>query len=287
MAIKDMLLPLTTWPVPTGARAVETAIALAGALGAHISAVACELDLQSPVGLYADPLGVRGILAADRRKSAENALALVDRFATQASKAGVSHNHTLMNCPPLDLAGRLAGAARFCDISLMPLADGDGAAQDVAERLVFDSGRPLLIFPEEPQGNQGDQGKLRASLETVAVAWDFSRPSARAVADAMPLLRRAKEVRFFTVVDDKAIKDAGLGDVLAKHLARHGVDANMEDVRSGGRPIGRVLEAYLADHKADLLVMGAYGHSRMREFILGGATDSMLTHPPTWVFMSH
>jgi nucleotide-binding universal stress UspA family protein len=61
----------------------------------------------------------------------------------------------------------------------------------------------------------------------------------------------------------------------------------MEDVRSDGRPIGRMFEAYVAEHKADLLVMGAYGHSRMREFILGGATDNMLTHPPTWVLMSH
>ena len=281
MAIKDLLLPLTTWPVATGTRAVENAIALAGALGAHVTAMACELDIQSPIGLYADPMGVRGILAADRKKSAENARALVDVFATQAAKAGVSHDHTLLTCPPLEAAARAAGAARFCDISLVPLKDGESAGQELAEQLVFESGRPILVFPEEPKR------ELRPSLERVVVAWDFSRPSARAVADAMPLLRRAKEVRFFTVVDDKAIKDAGLGDVLARHLARHGVDATMEDVRSGGRPIGRVFEAYVADNNADLLVMGAYGHSRMREFILGGATDNMLTRPPTWVLMSH
>jgi nucleotide-binding universal stress UspA family protein len=281
MAIKDLLLPLTTWPAPTGARAIESVIALAGALGAHVSAMACELDIQSPIGLYADPMGVRGILAADRKKSAENARALVEMFATQAAKAGVSHDHTLMNCPPLELPARLAGAARFCDIALVPLKDGDGSEQELAERLVFESGRPILVFPAEPKR------ELRPSLERVAVAWDFSRPSARAVADAMPLLRRAKEVRFFTVVDDKAIKDAGLGDGLARHLARHGVEATMEDIRSGGQPIGRVLDAYVTENKADLLVMGAYGHSRMREFILGGATDNMLTHPPTWVLMSH
>ena len=281
MAVKDLLLPLTTWPVRTGARAVENAIALAGALGAHISAMAFELDIQSPIGLYADPVGVRGILAADRKTSAENARALVDAFATIAAKAGVPHDHTLVHCPPLEVSGHLARAARLCDLTLVPLKDGEGTGQELAERLVFESGRPILVFPEEPKG------ELRPSLATVAVAWDFSRPSARAVADAMPLLRRAKAVRFFTVVDDKAIKDAGRGDTLARHLARHGVDASMENVRSGGRPIGRVFEAYLAEHEADLLVMGAYGHSRMREFILGGATDNMLTRPPTWVLMSH
>ena len=281
MTIKDVLLPLTSYPVPTATRAIESAVALAGNLAAHVSAIAFEMDIQSPIGLYVDPVGVRGILAADRKKSAENARALVSTFATVASKGGVAHDHTLIHCPPLEIPARLAGAARFRDISVVPLKEGDGAEQEIAERLVFDSGRPVLIFPQEPKR------ELPSSIETVAVAWDFSRPSARAVADAMPFLQRAKHVRFFTVVDDKAIKDAGLGDTLAKHLARHGVEATMEDVKSGGRPIGRVFEAYVADHKADLLVMGAYGHSRMREFILGGATDNMLTRPPTWVLLSH
>jgi len=176
---------------------------------------------------------------------------------------------------------RLAGAARFCDMAAVPLKGGDGAGQDIAERLIFESGRPVLVFPEEPER------ALRPAIETVVVAWDCSKPSARAVADAMPFLAQARQVRFFTVIDDKAIKDAGLGETLAKHLARHGVESSMEDVRSGGRPIGRVFEAYVAEHKADLLVMGGYGHSRMREFILGGATDHMLTRPPCWVLLSH
>jgi nucleotide-binding universal stress UspA family protein len=281
MTIKDVLLPLTSYPNPTGTRAIENAVALAGNLGAHISAIAFEMDIQSPIGLYADPLGVRGILAADRKKSAENARALVSTFAALAGKGGVSHDHTLVRCPPLEVPERVARTARFCDISLVPLKDGERGEREIAERLVFESGRPVLIFPEKPKR------ELRPSIETVAVAWDFSRPSARAVADAMPFLQRAKQVRFFTVFDDKAIKDTGLGDTLAKHLARHGVEATMEHVKSGGRPIGRVFEAYVADHKADLLVMGAYGHSRMREFILGGATDDMLRRPPTWVLLSH
>jgi nucleotide-binding universal stress UspA family protein len=74
---------------------------------------------------------------------------------------------------------------------------------------------------------------------------------------------------------------------MAGHLARHGVEATMEDIKSGGRSIGEVFESYVEEHKVDLLVMGAYGHSRLREFILGGATESMLTRPPTWVLLSH
>src|SRR5512140_485256 len=151
MTIKDALLPLTSYPEPTGKGAIETAVALAGNLGVHVSAVAFEMDIQSPIGLYADPVGVRGILAADRKKSAENARALVSTFAALASAGGVSHDHTLMQCPPLEVPARLAKAARLCDVALVPLRGGDGAGQEIAERLIFESGRPGLISPEAPE----------------------------------------------------------------------------------------------------------------------------------------
>jgi nucleotide-binding universal stress UspA family protein len=281
MAIKDILLSLTSYPVPTATGAVEAALALAGHLGAHVSAAMFEMDIQSPVGLYADPVGIRGIIAAERKKSAENARALVDTIATLARKRGVAHDHVLMQCRPLDVPRRLAGAARFRDISIVPLPEARAAEQEIAEHLVFESGRPVLVFPEDAKQKQAE------SIDSVAVAWDFSGPAARAVADAIPLLKRAKEVRLFTVVDDKAIADAGLGPNMAKHLARHGVEAVMEDVKSGGRPIGKVFADYADEHKSNLLVMGAYGHSRLREFILGGATASMLSRPPCWVLLSH
>ena len=126
MTIKDVLLPLTSYPDPTGKGTIETAILLAGKLGVHVSAVAFEMDIQSPVGLYADPVGVRGILATDRKKSAENARALVSTFATLASTAGVSHDHALVHCPPLDIPTRLAAMARFCDLAMVPLKGGAG-----------------------------------------------------------------------------------------------------------------------------------------------------------------
>ena len=138
-----------------------------------------------------------------------------------------------------------------------------------------------MIFPE------GSKRELSASVKNVAMAWDFSRPATRAIADALPLLKQAKQVRVFTVVDDKPIDKSNSMAKLAAHLARHGVEVVPEDVKSNGRAIGDVFEAYVADHKIDLLVMGAYGHSRVREFILGGATRSILKHPPTWVLLSH
>ena len=88
--------------------------------------------------------------------------------------------------------------------------------------------------------------------------------------------------RVFTVIGDKPIGKSNSGARLARYLAEHGVEVVLEDGASRGRPIGAVFEAHINQHQIDLLVMGAYGHSRMREFILGGATDSILSRPPTW-----
>jgi nucleotide-binding universal stress UspA family protein len=119
------------------------------------------------------------------------------------------------------------------------------------------------------------------------VAWDFSRPATRAVADAMPILEKAKRVCVLTVTNEKSIDTRRSGAELAKHLARHSVEVVLDEVDAKGRSIGDVFEAHLTYRNANLLVMGAYGHSRIREFILGGATKSMLTRPPLPIFLSH
>jgi len=281
MTIKDILLPLTSYPTPTQKCAIESAVALAATMGALVEAVAFEVNVQSPVGLYADPIGVAGILAADRKKSADNAHQLLDAFEAIVKGVGIAYERRLLGCRLLEIPEHLAREARLCDLAMVPLRGPDASEQDIVEQLVFESGRPILVFPEDPDR------MLPASLDNVAVAWDFSPPAARAVADALPFLRRAKRVRVFTVIDDKPIDKSHSVVRLAKHLARHGVEVVSEDIKSDGHAIGNVFKNYVAKHKADLLVMGAYGHSRIREFILGGATKSILLHPPTWVLLSH
>lgn len=281
MAIRDILLQLKSFPVPTENQTIENVVGLAETFKAHVSAVVFEMDIQSPIGLYADPLHVSAILAADSKKSAANARELLGAFETIAIRRGVQHDRTLLRAKPLDIPKRLNEEARLHDVSVVALQDADGAAQDIAEYLIFESGRPVLILPDDAKR------ELPRSLDNIAIAWDFSRPATRAISDALPLLQQAKHVCVFTAVDDKVIKKSKSGATLSQHLMRHGVEATMEDVQSKGRSIGDVFNAYVADHKIDLLVMGGYGHSRMREFILGGATMSMLAHPPTWVLISH
>jgi nucleotide-binding universal stress UspA family protein len=119
------------------------------------------------------------------------------------------------------------------------------------------------------------------------VAWDFSRPAARAVADALPVLEKAKRTCVVTVTNEKLIDTKRSGPELAKHLARHGVNVVLDTVDAAGRSVGDVLESYVASRNADVLVMGAYGHSRIRDFILGGATKSMIARPPLPILLSH
>jgi nucleotide-binding universal stress UspA family protein len=150
-----------------------------------------------------------------------------------------------------------------------------------AESIIFGSGRPTVVLPHARKRTES------FALDTVMVAWDFSRPATRAVADAMPILEKAKRVCVLTVTKEKSIDTRRSGAELAKHLARHSVDVVLHEVDSKGRRIGDVFEAHLTYRHANLLVMGAYGHSRIREFILGGATKRMPARPPLPIFLSH
>jgi nucleotide-binding universal stress UspA family protein len=280
MKLKDILLPLTSYPIPTEARSIENAVVLAKRMGAQMSAIAFAMDIESLVGLFTDPIGSGGILATDRKKSADNASDLLSIFEMIGTRHGIEFDHSLLHCDPLNVPQRVVEEARFRDVTIVALREGDAAGQDIAARLLFESGRPIVVYPDDAKR------ELNSPLENVAVAWDFSGPSTRAITDALPLLQEARQVRVFTVVDDKLIAKSKSGERLAKHLARHRAEVSIEDVKSEGQAIGSVFQAYVSEHNIDLLVMGAFGHSRMREYILGGATRSILSRPPTWVLLA-
>ena len=120
-----------------------------------------------------------------------------------------------------------------------------------------------------------------------SIAWDFSRPAARAVADAMPILIQAGVVRVVTVSNEKTIATKRSLADLKRHLGLHGIDVAVDDESAAGRSIGETLAQYADAFTLDLLVMGAYGHSRFRDFLLGGATQSMTASPALPIFLSH
>ena len=277
---------MISYPTATAADSIERAVTLAAGLGAHIVGVTFELDIRSPVGLYAHPVHISGIFAAERRKSASNARDLVAAFedicARQGTtRAGATHEHTVEYCAPSEVATILVDLAKLRDLSVFPFKAEGESQRSLVEALIFESGRPVLLLPETTTR------QLSSSFDRAAVAWDHSRPATRAVADALPMLRAAKHVHVVTVVDEKHLHKPGSGAELCKHLAGHGVEVTFDKIQAKGRAIGDVLEAFAVERSIDLMVMGAYGHSKLREFILGGATKHVLTHPFTWTLVSH
>ena len=175
--------------------------------------------------------------------------------------------------------------ARYADLVILGQLDPDRAESDLIrprpEQVALGSGRPVLIVPYA--GHFDDVGRR------VLIAWNATREAARAVSDAMPFLTSAELVTVLTIDPREGPRAHGElpGADIALHLARHGVKAQIERTVSAGLPVGEVLLSRVADLGADLIVMGAYGHSRVREMLLGGVTRSVLRSMIVPVLMSH
>lgn len=282
MAFEDILISLTTYPEPTKRSAIDDAVALAVSLESRISAIACEVRVPAP----ASPMGsallnVPALVSAELKKSATAAAQELAEFRKVADQKGVFQEVVLEKCTTPEFPDLITDYARLRDLTIIPMPDTDTVERWLAETLIFGSGRPTVVLPERPRWSRA------VALDTVVVAWDFSRNSSRAVADALPILKKAKLVSVLTVTNEKVFSSGRSGAELARYLARHGVNVVLDEVDAAGRDIATVFESHLMLRSADLLVMGAYGHSRFREFVLGGATRSVLMRPPVPVFLSH
>jgi nucleotide-binding universal stress UspA family protein len=224
---------------------------------------------------------IPALATGEEKKSRANAEGLLAAFQDSARKAGVFQETLVERCQISEVPEVLVGHARLRDLTIVPLPEGDQLQHWYAESVIFGSGRPVLVVPHASKRGTGFE------LGRVVVAWDFSQPASRAAADALPILQKAKRVELLTVTNEKVMPGQRSAADLAKNLAYHGVDVSIETVDAAGRRIGDVLGAYVDVHQTDLLVMGAYGHSRVREFILGGATKSMLSYPLIPILLSH
>lgn len=279
MTVKDVLVALTSYPEPTPIEVIDDAVSFATFFNAHITAIACEARVEVPGNLLGGMLiDVAGMAASEARKSLNNAEDLLAAFGVRAEKAKLLHEKILERCVTYKVSDTLVDCARLRDITIVSVPATDD--QWFAEAVIFGSGKPTLVIPERRRAKM-------FALTTIVIAWDFSRAAARAVADAMPVLKKAKQVRIVTVVNEKEFRGGHAAEELAKNLLRHGVDTAIDEVDATKRPVAEVLESYVVSCGADVLVMGAYGHSRVREFILGGATRSLLANPPLPIMFSH
>ncbi|MVT51679.1 universal stress protein [Bradyrhizobium yuanmingense] len=279
MAFKDVLLTLASYPEPTPVSVIDDAVSVAAALGAHLAAISCEVHAEVRASLLGDViLDIPALVAREAAKSRENAKALLAAFKASADKSGVRHETIFEQCATASEAALLVDYARLRDLTIMAVPDSHDLGY--AEEVIFESGRPTLILPTGPRSRP-----LR--LDAICVAWDFSRTAARAVSDALPLLEIARSVRLVTVTNEKPLDSRHSGQELAKNLARHGIEVVRDEIDAEGKPIDEILASYVLSHGIDVLVMGAYGTPRWREFVLGGATRGLLSKPPIPILFSH
>ena len=213
------------------------------------------------------------------RRYARDAL---DAFEITAAAAGASSVEARLIDD--DAAGGIALNARYADLAVVGQFDPDtgvpGMMPNFVETVALNSGRPVLVVPfaGEPSG----------SFRKPLVAWDGGLPASRAISGALPLLRAAgsADVVMFNPRADVQAHGAEPGADLALYLARHGIDVNVvERTMTGG--IGEALLSTAADLSSDLIVMGAYGHTRFREVVLGGVTRTVLQSMTVPVLMAH
>jgi nucleotide-binding universal stress UspA family protein len=272
--LKDILVFLSSYPRPTPDVLTRAGAGIARTLGAHITALIGDPDPIRPISFYRTMEAIK----TESRSIHQVAQKLLVTFRDEATRLQVSHEAEIVTYTgELAVVPSILERARTHDLILLPLWYDEETAAGIAERIIFDSGRPVLLLPS-------DIGQA-FSTDRIVVAWDFSRPAARALADAIPLLQRATEVRVVTIVRDKNLESSRSLDDVATHLLRYDIRATVETVDAGGRKIDEVL-ATVAE-TADLLVMGAFGHSRVRDFVLGGATRGILRKPPLPVLLSH
>ncbi len=280
--IKDLLVHLDHTPASPGR--LEAALALAAACGAQVTALylLAEPFLRGVAGLHAPTEVIREHLA-HAEAEAEAALATARELAGRrnVTLATRRESGSIDRLPTL-----LGRGARTADLVVVGQPDPQAGGTDqalLAEAAFMDSGRPALVVPHA--GSRAATMPPRRAI----VAWDGSREAARAAHDALPLLRLAEEA-IVLIVD---ARDLGArvgqqpGADVAAHLARHEVGARVKRVTGGGAGIGELLLAQAGEEGADLLVMGGYGHSRLREMLVGGVTRHVLEHATVPVLFAH
>jgi len=278
MALKDILVHVDS-SKHNPAR-LEAAINLAAAHESHLTGLYVLTHAHIPGYIRAQ---ISNEVLEMQAKAAEEAAAKAEaNFRDLASKAGLEFEWRQVSGEMIDT---LSLHARYSDIIIAGQADPDdgdlNGGADMPDRLILSVGRPVLLVPYV--------GKYPTMGSRVMVAWDGSRLATRAVNDSMPVLKKAKHVDVMAV--NQADADESHGEVpgadICLHLARHGVKAEAHHVSASDVDPADMLLSRAADEGIDMIVMGAYGHARWRELVLGGVTRHMLQHMTVPVLMAH
>jgi nucleotide-binding universal stress UspA family protein len=282
MAFKDILLQLDSYPEPTAAAVIERGVWWARHLQAALTALAVDIEIPVHSNKIADYLiGLTDLARAEEAKSHRQGQDVLEQTAAYALRAEVELLTQTHRSHLFDVGDHVAKMARTRDLCIVPLSGRFDEQQAVVRTVVFGSGRPTLIL------GQAAVEARTSGCGRVVIAWDGGASAARALADSLPVLAKADLVTVLTISGDKPGVNEETGLDVVRHLSRHGITAQTKALASDHRPAGEVIDHYVRQVDADLLVMGAYGHARLRDFVLGGATEHVLREPPTALWMAH
>ena len=278
MKTRIAYLPLTTYPETISDDSVLAAVGFVASLGCalHATTFAVRIPhMYSPWGnLLVDvPDLVR--TAEERSKSECRRLQDLVRVAANSHFKVECRTREIVLGAALDMA---AAEARYFDFSVLPLSEATIAVQDMTEAVVFGSGRAAILLPPSARP---------ATLDHIAIAWDASQVAARALGDALPLLAEGGRISVLTVEDEKPLSGSDIAKSLASVLEKRGFSAKPLSIALGGRTISEALQDAALSEGAQVLAMGGFGHSRVRDFILGGATKGVLNQLRLPILLSH
>lgn len=279
MGFKTLLSVVTDGEMLT--RTLDNAVALAAGFDAHLDVLCLGVD-RTQTGYY-----YAGANAMVLQETLTRATAEADELASAARvylgktdiRWGVDHGVAQL----ADIGRHVAARARFSDLVVLPKPYGEDRGiemEPVLEGAMFEGQVPVCVVP--------DAGDVPVAPERVAVAWNESNEALRAVRAALPILRTAAQVHVVVIDPPRhGPSRSDPGGMLSQFLARHGVKPEIEVLSKTLPRVSDVLLRHVADIDAQMVVMGAYGHSRFREAILGGATRNMLEQSNVSVVMAH
>jgi nucleotide-binding universal stress UspA family protein len=265
---------------------LDVAVHVASRFGTHLVGLFIKEPPNFPVWAQSEGQGyVRSpsdYVETHRQAWREAALGAQQLFRSRTGVAGIT---TEWREREGDVAEIPILHARYADMVIVgqvaPELHAVQAGREVPERLLLGVGRPILVVPYA--------GAFKTVGERVLVAWNASREATRAVNDALPILQQASQATVLAINPRRGV--SGDGDVpgadLALHLSRHGVNAEASSLATADVAVAPMLLSRVADLQADLLVMGGYGHSRVREIILGGVTREILRSMTVPTVLSH
>jgi len=262
---------------------IDVAISLAVVHRSRLDAIAIGYESMSAVGMMVGGGGaaVAAVMGVENERAQERADAAISVFEVEAKLANIAYGTRTLVAIPADAEETIGELARLYDLTVVLQPEASGSSYDniIPQAVLFNSGGPMLMVPYTHKGP--------FDTRHVGIAWDGGRLAARALRDALPFLTSAEVVTVITVNEDRQAAREASSDRVVSHLERRGITARIEQLTADRDNVQGTILSIAADTNIGLLAMGGYGHSRLKERILGGVTRGTFDSMTVPVLMSH